>query len=73
MAAGKSPTQPPASEPGLRADRLRDLSLVITNDLLRCNWLGGIGLIVTRAMRHLAAYPFGSDRWLHRPRCLIGK
>ena len=50
--------------PGQRADRLRDLSLVITDNLLRCGWLGRIRLITTRAVRHLAAYPFGSDRWL---------
>ena len=24
-------------------------------------------LLLTRAVRHLAAQPFGSDRWLHRP------
>jgi len=51
------------------ANKLRDLSLVITDDLLRCDWLGRIGLILTRAVRRLAAYPFGSDWWLHRPRC----
>jgi len=40
----------------------------ITAKLLRCDWLGRIGLLLTRAVRHLAAHPFGSDRWLHRPR-----
>ena len=29
------------------------------------------GLLLTRAARHLAAHPFGSDWWLHRPR-LVG-
>jgi len=36
--------------------------------LLRCDWLGRIGLLLTRAVGHLAALSFGSDRWLHRPR-----
>ena len=27
-----------------------------------------IGRLLNRAVRHLAAHPFGSDRWLHRPR-----
>jgi len=40
----------------------------ITAKLLRCDWLGRIGLPLTRAVRHLAAHPSGSDRWLHRPR-----
>ena len=69
--ASQRPKEPASL--GQRADRLRDLSLVITDDWLRCDWLGRIGVIVTRAVRHLAAYPFGSDRWLHRPRCLVGK
>ena len=30
-----------------------------------------IGLLLTRAVRHLAVQPFGSDWWLHRPR-LVG-
>ena len=38
------------------------------DDLLRCDWLGRIGLLLTRPVRHLAAHPFGSDRWLHRSR-----
>ena len=42
--------------------------ITVTDDLLRCDWLGRIGLILTRAVHHLAAYPFGNDRWLHRPR-----
>jgi len=40
----------------------------ITAKLLRCDWLRSIGLLLTRAVRHLAAQPFSSDRWLHRPR-----
>ena len=40
----------------------------ITAQLLCCDWLGRIGLLLTGAVRHLAAQPFGSDRWLHHPR-----
>ena len=36
--------------------------------MLRCDWLGRIGLPLTRAVCHLAAHPSDSDRWLHRPR-----
>ena len=35
--------------------------------LLLCDWLGRIGLLLTGAVRHLAAQPFGRDRWLHCP------
>jgi len=36
--------------------------------LLRCDWLGRIGLLLTRAVRHLVAHASGSDWWLHHPR-----
>ena len=46
-----------------------------TQLLLRCDWLGRIRLIITRAVRHahLAMTLFVNGRWLHLPSCLIGK
>jgi len=41
---------------------------LLRHNLLRCDWLGRIGLLLTWAVRHLATQLFGSDRWLHRPR-----
>ena len=32
----------------------------ITAKLLRCDWLGRIGLLLTPAVRHLAAHPFAA-------------
>jgi len=36
-----------------------DTSLAIADDLLRCDWLGGIRLIITRAVHHLAIATLG--------------
>ena len=49
-----------------------DKNYSVTNELLRCDRLGKIRLIITRAVRHLALTPFVNGRWLRLPSCLIG-
>jgi len=55
-----------------------DTSLVISDDLLwrnqsRCDCLGRNGIIISRAVRHIAITTFGNGRWQRLPSCLIGK